>query len=177
MIGRLIKGLVLGLLIGGLAAGALVKGLAVTGFDSGGFDLLAYLAALVTGAVTGLVAGKPIWAKGAGIEAVLKTVFGAALGAGAMFLLQRFPGPTLDLTKLGLGAAAAGHLVVVAFPALAIVLSVFFELDNTDAPEAEDKRVRVAGKAAPKLRVADGAETSLDEDEAEPRAAVKKAKK
>jgi hypothetical protein len=177
MIGRLIKGLVLGLVIGGLAAGALIKGLAVTGFDSGGFDLLAYLAALVTGAATGLLAGKPIWAKGAGIEAVLKTVFGAALGAGAMFLLQRFPGPALDLTKLGLGAAAAGHLSVVAFPALATVLSVFFELDNTDSPEAEDKHVRVSTKTAPKLRVATDTASALDDDEAEPAAAVKKAKK
>jgi hypothetical protein len=180
MIGRLVKGLFLGLFIGGLAAAALIKGpFHITGFDSGGFDFVAYFAALVTGAVAGLIAGKPIWAEGAGIEAVLKTIFGALLGAGGMFLLQKFPGPTVDLTKFGMGDAALGHLSIVAFPTIATVLSMFFEVDNTDSPAPAAKGGRVAGKApAPKLRAPASSSTPLADLDADEEAAVsKKAKK
>jgi hypothetical protein len=179
MIGRLIKGLFLGIFIGGLAAFALVKGLGVTGFETEGFDFLAYAAALATGAVAGLIAGKPIWAEGAGIEAILKTVFGALLGAGGMFLLQKFPGPSLDLTKLGLGDAALGHLSVVSLPVIATLLSVFFEVDNTDAGKPAEKGARVAGKApAPKLRAPASSRTAdLDADADEAPVASKKAQK
>jgi hypothetical protein len=176
MLGRLIKGLLLGLFLGGLVAVALVKGLAVTGFDPAGF--LGYAAALATGALAGLVAGKPIWAEGAGIEAVLKTVFGALLGAGGMFLLQKFSGPMLDLTRFGFGDAAAGHLTVVAFPAIAAVLSMFFEVDNTDDPKAAAKGPRVGGKAAtPKLRAPASSRTADDEGADEAPVASKKAQK
>jgi len=180
MFGRLIKGLFLGLFIGGLAAAALIKGLGITGFEAEHFDFLAYAAALATGAVAGLIAGKPIWAQGAGIEGILKTVFGALLGAGGMFLLQKFSGPSVDLTKFGLGDAALGHLTVVSLPAIATLLSIFFEVDNTDAGKAVEKGgARVAGKApAPKLR-APASSRLADSDEAADEAPVasKKAQK
>jgi hypothetical protein len=180
MIGRLLKGIFLGLFIGGLAAAALIKGLGVTGFDAEHFDFLAYAVALGTGAVAGLIAGKPIWADGAGIEAILKTVFGALLGAGGMFLLQKFHGPDIDLTKFGLGSGALGHLTVVALPAIATLLSVFFEVDNTDGDKAPEKGGRVAGKAAaPKLRAPSASVRagSVDTDADEAPAASKKAQK
>jgi len=181
MIGRLIKGIFLGLFIGGLAAAALIKGLGVTGFEADHFNFLAYAVALGTGAVAGLIAGKPIWADGAGIEAILKTVFGALLGAGGMFLLQKFPGPDLDLTKLGLGSAAIGHLSVVALPAIATLLSIFFEVDNTDSGKAAEKGARVAGKAtAPKLRAPSAsarAGNGVDADADEAPVASKKSQK
>ena len=125
MIGRLIKGLILGLLLGGLAAGALVKGLAVTSFAAvgGGGAFLAFAAACVTGVVVGLVAGKPIWASGAWIEALLKAFFGAALAAGGMFALRKFVGIEVDLDKFGLGSGNLADLPVLALPAIATVLS------------------------------------------------------
>ena len=181
MIRRLITGLVLGLIIGGIAAAVLIKGLGVTVL----VGALAYAAALGTGAVAGLVAGKPIWAEGAWIEGLLKTFFGALLGAGGMFLLQKFAGMELDLSRFGAGAGKAGELSVLALPAIATVLSVFYELDNTGSAEPAEKGHRVAGKApAAKLRApvsSRGAAVSSrgavgEADDAEP-AGSKKAKK
>lgn len=64
---RLVIGLVKGLIVGGLLGFALAKiGLAAPG------ALIAYLAAAAAGALVGLIAGKPIWAEGARIEAGLK---------------------------------------------------------------------------------------------------------
>jgi hypothetical protein len=180
MIGRFLKGIILGLVIGGLAAACLIKWLNVGTFAVETTPLLAYASALATGAAVGLVAGKPIWAKGAGIEALLKTFFGALLGAGGMFLLRKFadfPFP-LDLTRFGLAAGKVSDLVFVALPAVATVLSVLFELDNTDAPP--EKGARVAGKAAATKAAAPStarARRDDDEDDAEDAAATRKAKK
>lgn len=174
MLRRLFTGLVLGLIIGGIAAVVLIKGLGVTVMAG----LLAYAAALVTGAVVGLVAGKPIWAEGAWIEGLLKTFFGALLGAGGMFLLQKFAGMELDLSRFQAGSGPLGALPIVALPVIATVLSVFYELDNTDAPQ-EEKGHRVAGKApAPKLRApASSRRPEVESPDAESALSSKKAKK
>src|SRR5271169_810661 len=106
MLRRLLVGLILGLIVGGLVAAGLVAGLHQTlfGADTGG-SAFAYLAAAVTGVLTGLVAGKPIWASGAKIEAGLKAFFGALLGAGLMFALRHWGGalPPLNLGFVGGG--------------------------------------------------------------------------
>jgi len=79
MLGRLLIGIVKGLLGGSLLGFALVKlGAGVP------IALVAYLAAAVTGVLIGLVAGKPIWAKDAKIEAGTKAFVGALLALGLM---------------------------------------------------------------------------------------------
>jgi hypothetical protein len=169
MLGRLLKGLVFGFLIGGLMAGLLIKGLGVTTFvlASGGVPFVAYIAALVTGAICGLVAGKPIWAEGAWIEGLLKAFFGALLGAGAMFLARKFGGMDFPIANLSFAQGPIGQLPITTLPAIATLLSVFYELDNTDSPEAEGKKVRVPPKSAgSKQRVA-GGKASDDEAEGE----------
>ncbi len=179
MLGRLFKGLILGLLLGGLGAGLLVKGLGVTVFAATGAGaFLAFAAAAVTGVAVGLVAGKPIWAAGAWIEALLKAFFGALIAAGAMFLLRKFVNVDLNLDNFGLGSGNVADLPVLAMPAIATLLSVFYEADNTDAPEAAAKGGRVAGKAPDKkLRAPSpsGAKGLDDDDEAA--VAPRKAKK
>jgi len=181
MIGRLLKGLILGVLIGGLAAGLLIKGLAVTTFlaAGGGVPFLAFASALVTGAVVGLVAGKPIWAEGAWIEALLKAFFGALLAGGGMFLLRKFVNVEVDLSSLGVGAGNVADLPILALPAIATVLSVFYEVDNTDAPAPVEKAGRVQGKAASaKLRAPSPSGTKDAAVDAEEEAAApRKAKK
>src|SRR5580704_11431323 len=98
MLRRLLVGLVLGLVVGGLVAAGFVQGLHVLTFGDGtGGALFAYATAAVTGVLTGLVAGKPIWASGAKIEAGLKAVFGALLGAGLMFAIRQWVHVTPDL--------------------------------------------------------------------------------
>jgi hypothetical protein len=175
MLGRLLKGLIFGLLIGGVAAGLLIKGLGVTSFvvASGGFAFIAYASALVTGALVGLVAGKPIWAEGAWIEGLLKTFFGALLGAGAMFLARKFGTMEFPFGSAALGTGSIGELPIVTLPAIATVLAMFYEADNTDAPKEAEKGGRVAGKqAASKVRApakgGAGAGVETDDDGAEP---------
>jgi hypothetical protein len=182
MIGRLVKGLVLGLLMGGGLAGILIKGLGITTFAvaGGGFAFSAFSAAMVTGALAGLLAGKPIWAEGAWIEGILKTVFGALLGAGAMFLARKFGGMEFPLPSLGLGAGNIGDLPIVTLPAIATLLSVFYELDNTDSAESTgtEAKGRVAGKApAVKLRAPASVGSSLGEADDDAVAPAKRAKK
>src|SRR5258708_13626590 len=92
MVCRLFVGLVLGLVVGALLAAGLVAGLKVDTFLGSGGGAMAYVAAALTGVMTGLVAGKPIWAPGAKGEAGLKALFGALLGAGAMFALRQCAG-------------------------------------------------------------------------------------
>ena len=119
MLRRLILGLVVGLVIGAALAVGLVRLGEVT-FGGAGGDMLAYLSAAAAGALTGLVAGKPIWASGARIEGGLKALFGALLAAGAMFALRQWAsGFEPNLTVLGAadparrrvadGIAAAGR--------------------------------------------------------------------
>jgi hypothetical protein len=152
MLRRLLLGLVLGLVVGGLVAAGFVQGLHVLTFGDGtGGALFAYASAAVTGVLTGLVAGKPIWASGAKIEAGLKAFFGALLAAGLMFALRQWGGaipiPVTAFTEVG---RHAGDLPVTALPLLAAVLGGFFEIDNTDGGESD-----AAGKGG-KKRVADG---------------------
>ena len=75
MLGRLLVGIVKGIVLGGLLGFGLLKlGQAVP------IAIVAYLAAAVTGILIGLIAGKPIWAPDAKIEAGMKAGVGALLG-------------------------------------------------------------------------------------------------
>jgi hypothetical protein len=160
MVRRLLIGLVVGLVIGGAVAAGLVAGLGVQTFTSDGGTLIAYLAAALTGAVTGLIAGKPIWSSGGKIEAGLKSFFGALLGVGLMFALHRWASSwAIDLPAIGaVGRTPVGDLPAASLPLIAAVLGGLFELDNTDAGEKAEKAEK-KGAAGPgeRRRVADGA--------------------
>src|ERR1700691_941885 len=154
MLRRLLVGLVLGLVVGGLVVGGLVaagfvRGLHILPFGDGtGGALFAYASAAVTGVLTGLVAGKPIWASGAKIEAGLKAFFGALIAAGLMFALRRWgniqapniallmPNADPDLVH----KALIGDVPALALPAVAAVLGGFFELDNTGGADKDEAK-------------------------------------
>ena len=169
MIGRLLFGLVKGLLVGGLLGFALAK----AGFAMPG-AVIAYLGAAVSGVLVGLVAGKPIWAKDAKIEAGMKAIVGALLGAGLMFAARRWlsgiPVPSLGTLTNG-DAGTVGTLALTANAVVAAVLGAFYEADNT--PSADGDK---AGAAAPKqltsnARVASsskGASDSLEDEDGAP---------
>lgn len=169
MLKRLFAGLVIGIVMGGIVAAALVKGLGVLSFATTGAGVfLPYVAALVTGAFVALVAGKPVWAKGAWIEVGLKAFFGSLLAAGGMFALRKWGVTPIDLTRVGAGAGTLSSLPATSLPLIATVLSVLFELDNTDAPE-EKKGAKPAG-ASPRVasgRAVKGARVSTDEADGE----------
>src|SRR5262245_42193330 len=129
MLKRLILGLIVGLFMGGAVGMALLEGLHMPVFSNA---LVAYAAAAVTGVLTGLVAGKPIWAQDGRIEAGLKAFFGALLAAGLMFALRKWVHVPLDLTSLGGGAGEVGELPIVSLPMIATALALFFAADNTE---------------------------------------------
>jgi hypothetical protein len=183
MLRRLFVGLVLGLVVGGLVAAGFVQGLHILTFGAGtGGALFAYATAAVTGVLTGLVAGKPIWASGAKIEAGLKAFFGALIAAGLMFALRQWgdpiPLPPTPFTPAEVDQVIqhAGSLPAMALPMLAAVLGGFFEIDNTPGGESDTKgtrkRVAEGNGAKAKTRVAE------EEEEEEPAAApAKRAKR
>lgn len=150
----------LGLIVGGLVAAALVAGLHLPLFGVGaGGAALAYVTAALTGVLTGLVAGKPIWASGAKIEAGLKAFFGALLAAGLMFALRQWIHLVPDMAFLAPGvpsdvlpAAEIGQYPALALPLVAAVLGGFFELDNTGGGETAAPKE----EGSSRKRVADG---------------------
>ena len=164
MVKRLVVGLMLGLVTGLVLAVALVQGLNVSFMTTGG-GVLAFLAAAASGAIVGLVAGKPIWASEGKIESILKAVFGAVLALGGMWALRRFGTMPIDLTAFKAGVGPVGLLPFTSLPILTGVLGAFFELDNT--PPTTEEKAATSAKSADKkggnVRVADAA----DEDDAE----------
>lgn len=189
MFARLIVGILKGLVVGGLIGFGLLKlGFAVTP------AILAYVAAALTGIVVGLIAGKPIWAKDAKIEAGMKAFVGALLGVGLMFAVRRWlTMPLMPALPNALGAAdqikkagdvvTLGQFSMTSLATIAAVLGGFYDADNTPDPEAANKpadsKASSSTKTATKQRVATPAadeDLGLDEDEGLEED-VKKAKK
>ena len=174
MVKRLFVGLFLGAVIGAIVAAILVQGLGMTTFDASVLGpTAAYLAALVTGALTGLVAGKPIWSGDGKMEAGLKAFFGALLALGGMFVLRQWVHVTTDLSALKAGADELGHLPAASLPVIAAVLAMVFELDNSG--EAKEKDGASKRPADSKVRV--GAEEDADADAEDEEEAAPPAKK
>jgi hypothetical protein len=165
MLSRLLLGMFIGLALGALVAAAVVTGPQWLVF---GAPFFAYALAAGTGMVVGLVAGKPVWAKGGQIEAGLKAVFGALLAAGGMYALRTWVHLDVSLEQIHAGSGPIGELPAASLPLIAAVLGGFFGLDNTPAPD-EGKRTRVAGN----VRVAPGGE-ALDDAADDAPAATKK---
>jgi hypothetical protein len=161
MLRRLIVGLLAGLVVGGVLAFGFVRLVAPT-FSGAAGSVLAYLSAAIVGAVTGLVAGKPIWSAGAKIEGGLKALFGALLAAGGMFALHQWAaGFEPDMRFLGGGGPSPiGELPMASLPLIAAALGGLFGLDNTEEKAGRDdggrprKRVSTAQPGA-KSRIAD----------------------
>lgn len=174
MVKRLFVGLFLGAVIGAIVAASLVQGLGLTVFDASVLGpTSAYLAAAVTGVLTGLVAGKPIWSADGKIEAGLKAFFGGLLALGGMFVLRMWVHADADLSQLKAGAGEIGHLPAVSLPLIAAVLAMFFEVDNSDAASSEEKGASGA-KAGGKVRVSSPRVEDDLEDEEEVAPAKKK---
>jgi len=165
MLRRLLVGVLKGTLIGGLVASLWVYGLGIPLV----VGVLGYVAAILTGVFAALVAGKPIWARGAWIEVLLKSVVAALLGAGVMYAFRSWLDAAISVGPLGEGLLST--LPFVMLPLLATVLAVFFEVDNTDEPVTETRderaqRQRVDGNGA--VTDTDAAEALEAENELEP---------
>lgn len=171
MLKRLVLGLLLGAIVGIVLAVALVQGLGITSFDRGPLGAVgAYLAAAVSGVLTGLVAGKPIWSADGKIEAGLKAFFGALLAAGGMFALRQWVDVSVDLSALKADSGPIGQLPAASLPLIAALLGGFFELDNTEGEKEEgDKQGAAAGTKKVRVRADDAADADDDEEVASAR--------
>ena len=128
MLRHLLLGLMEGLVIGlALGAGA-ARGL---GLSAPGSFVLALLSA-GAGFLVGLVAGRPVWARAAKTEAMLKAGVGATGAVGLSFAAQHWLKVSLDLSTFHLGAGPAGMLSSAVVPLVATVLALFFELDDSN---------------------------------------------
>jgi hypothetical protein len=169
MVKRLFLGLIIGAIVGGAVAAAVINGLGWVMMPN---VFVAYALAAATGALTGLFAGKPIWAKGGQIEAGLKAFFGALLAAGGMYAIRTWLHLNVDLAMLHAGAGPVSELPGAALPLIAGVLGGLYELDNTPEPkDAEGKKPKQ--RVGPNVRVADESEA---EEEAAPAAAKKRSR-
>jgi len=165
MLGRLLIGIVKGLVVGGLLGFGLVKlGMALPGV------VIAYLAAAVTGVVIGLVAGKPIWAKDAKIEAGAKAVVGALLGIGLMAAARHWLTMALPvaLPNLAPEGATLGGFAMTSLAAIAALLGGFYDADNDSSGEEEAQTApqsAAKGKEEKGKRRIASAESAGDEED------------
>ncbi len=158
---RLFVGLLKGLLIGGVVGLLLVKVVGMLALGA----WLAYPLAVLVGVLTGFIAGRPIWAPGARIEAYLKAAFGALLASGLLFVLRQWAALPIPALPWGLGGGAGavlGEVPIVVLPLISTVLALLYDIDHTgddDATPPPEKK-RIEG-SVPKARVAND---SIDED-------------
>lgn len=168
---RLLLGIIKGLFIGGLLGFALAKvGMAAPG------AFIAYLAAALGGVLIGLIAGKPIWAKDAKIEAGMKAVVGALLGVGLMFVARRWLTFEIPLSLGDLSAANTslgettqngtfGGLAITSLAAITALLGGFYDADNTPSDDESQKdAAKDDKKEKSSVRIAAAAD---EEDEVE----------
>jgi hypothetical protein len=177
MLGRLLVGMVKGLLVGALLGFGLVQlHWAMLG------PVVAYLAAAVAGVVVGLVAGKPIWAKDAKIEAGTKAFVGALLSLGLMaaarqWLTMEIPFPVGTLVPYPHEALTLGKFAMTSLAAIAGLLGGFYEADNDASGEEATPAGAQKGKADKPQRIAAEAAAGEEEEELESESDQKRTKK
>ena len=160
MLYRFLLGLFEGVAIGVGVGVASARGF---GLSAPGTVVAAALAGAV-GFLVGLIAGRPVWARGAKTEALLKAVAGALFGAGLSLALGRWLTAPVDLSQFALGAGPAGRLLALNLPAIACALALFFELDDTGPNGQKLPRAN----AAPKQRLDSLRVESSEPDELDP---------
>ena len=154
MLRRLLLGLLEGLAIGLALSLGSARWLGLAAANSAEALLLGAAAGLLVG----LIAGRPVWAREAKTEALLKAVVGAVGGAGLSLAAGHWLTTPLDLSAYRLGVGPLGMLSTVTLPLVATVLALFFELD--DSPSTRGK-ARL--QSAPRLRLPSDGSSAVDE--------------
>lgn len=163
MLKRLVVSVAEGTVVGGLATMVLFW----LGLEWSHVGVV-YGGAALTGAATGLLAGKPFWAKSAKLEAILKASVGTFLAVTSMYGLRKWlPWVSLDLGRT-FGAGSIGSLPMASLPVIATAIALLFEIDDAFGPRAVATRVvEPPPKASASSRVGDGdaATAPSEEDE------------
>lgn len=143
--GRVLLGLIKGLLVGGGIGYCLLKLHNPSG-------LLVYLSCGLVGAVVGLLCGRAPWRAETIWTPVLKAIFGLLVGAGLYAVGHRFvPGSVhvqgfADTIPFGSGAVLA--------PAIGMLYGLFVEVDDGGAAQ-QNASARSAQKSLPKSSAVD----------------------
>jgi hypothetical protein len=166
MLRRVLLGLLEGLVIGIALGMACARGLGLGAPNT----LEASLLGAVGGFAIGLIAGRPIWARNAKTEALLKATAGAVAGVLLALALRRWLNLTLDLNAFSLGAGPAGQLSAIELPAVTTALAVFFELDDDGTRAAAAPVVKNVGRHRIDTELSDSSssdDSELFDEEAE----------
>jgi hypothetical protein len=131
MLKRFIVAVVEGVSVGGgVAAGLGWAGLAFRG------PSVVYGAALATGVLVGIVAGKPPWASSTTLPALLKGAVGAFLCPAIVYGARKWlPSVLLNLGPL-FGSGPVGDLPRLLLPTTAIAIALLLEIDDAVGPHA-----------------------------------------
>lgn len=137
-------------------------------------DILGYLLAMAAGASAGILAGKPPWREGAGIESVLKGLGGVGVAALLYYLAQRFGTFAIPWAVLGIPAGTAWtHVPLLVAPAVAALFGSAVELDHSDGGKAGERKARLRVDSSTTRSISD--EDLLETLEPKPSAAKRKA--
>jgi hypothetical protein len=155
MVKRIVVGLFEGALLGGVVFFVLLR------LHAGWSPVVAYAAAALVGGLVGAVAGRPIWAREAKLEGILKSLAGAFIAATAMYGARKWLGGVhVNLEALGGGAGPIGQVPGAALPVIGAGLGFVFQIDDAFGGDGEPPRRRVAEAEPAPPELAD------DEDEA-----------
>jgi len=162
-----VKKILLGLVEGALA-GVLVVAL-LSRLHVTWTPLLLYAAVAGVGAMVGAVAGRPIWAREAKLEALLKSLAGSFVAVTAMYGARKWLGGThVNLEALGGTSGSIGDVPAAVLPIIGALLGFVFQVDDAFGGETEAPRRRVE---SPSPRGAESTdETADDADVSERRA-------
>jgi len=139
MVKKAVLGLVEGALIGGVVFFALLR------LHAAWSPVVAYAAAALVGALVGAVAGKPIWAREARLEGLLKSLAGAFIAVTAMYGARKWlMGLEVSLEALGGGAGPIGEVPGAALPSIGAGLGFVFQMDDAFGGDGPPPRQRVA---------------------------------
>lgn len=161
MVKKVALGLFEGALLGGVVFFALLR------LHAAWSPLVAYAAAALMGALVGAVAGKPIWAREAKLEGLLKSLAGAFIAATAMYGARKWLiGVHVNLEAFGWGAGPIGQVPGAALPAIGAGLGFVFQIDDAFGGDGDPPRRRVADAPPAPRDVAEDDENESSEHRA-----------
>ncbi len=116
----------------GMLKGALVAVATLLGFDLVGMasTMMAYLAAGATGALVGLVAGKPPWKAETLWTPLIKMVTGSVVGVAICAAIVNILPNVNFLSFASAGSALMLHSALVIVPVVALLYGAFVEADD-----------------------------------------------
>jgi hypothetical protein len=142
----MLKRLLAALLEGAVPGAAVAFALSKLGVETAA---TMYAAVALVGVLTGLIAGRPIWARAAKTEAALKATVGAFICVVVLYALRKWlPAVRIDLGALGAGAGPIGSVPWAFLPGIGVALAIVLEIDDAfGADPPAPSRVR-AGTVA-----------------------------